>query len=258
MSEVRKGDRLSIFVWRFVITAFILTFWEWSARRGWIDKFFISTPYEIFKKVGFWLVTGEIYSHLLVTLEETLLGFLLGAVLGIMVGFLFAFSPRVAKAFDPLLVSLNAMPRVVFYPLFVMWFGLGIESKVFFSATLVFFIIFFNTYAGLKEVDQNIVHQAKILGASTRDMVKHVYFPSALAWIFSSLRISVGFSLVGAIVGEYISSMKGVGRIIAYAESMFNANEVLAGLLLLVSFIVAIDIPMRWVEKRFSLWKIES
>lgn len=256
MNEVRKINKCSIFFWRFTITASILALWEWSARRGWIDKFFISTPYEIFKKIGLWLVKGEIYSHVLITIVETLLGFFLGAVLGITVGFLFAFSPRLAKAFDPILVSLNALPRVVFYPLFVMWFGLGIQSKVIFAATLVFFIIFFNTYSGLKEVDRDMIHQARILGASSGDMLKHVYFPSALAWIFSSLRVSVGFSLIGAIVGEYIASVKGIGRIIAFAESMFNANEVLAGLLLLMFFIAGIDIPLRWIEKRFSLWKI--
>lgn len=256
MNEVKKADRFFIFFWRFTISASFLLLWEWTVREGWVDKFFVSTPYEIFKKIGLWLIKGDIYSHLLITLGETLLGFLLGASLGMTVGFLFAFSPRLAKAFDPILVGLNAMPRVVFYPLFVMWFGLGVASKVIFSATLVFFIIFFNTYSGLKEVERDVVHQAQILGASSRDLLRHVYFPSALAWIFSSLRVSMGFSLIGAILGEYIASVKGIGRIIAFAESMFNSNEVLAGLLLLMFFIAGIDLPLRWVENRFSQWKI--
>lgn len=249
------SDRFSIFFWRFVVTAFLLGLWEWGVRSEWIDKFFVSTPYEIFKKIGIWVIKGEIFTHLFVTFVETLLGFFLGALLGVSVGFLFAFLPRLAKAFDPILVALNAMPRVVFYPLFVMWFGLGMESKVIFAATLVFFIIFLNTYSGLKEVDRDVIHQARILGASSRDVLRHVYFPSALTWIFSSVRVSVGFSLIGAIVGEYIASVRGIGRIIAFAESMFNANEVLAGLLLLMFFIGAIDIPLRRVERRYSQWK---
>lgn len=256
MKGRKRTDRLSIFLWRLAIAVFFFGFWEWGVREGWIDRFFLSSPYEIFKKIGIWLLQREIYSHTLVTLEETLLGFLVGAVLGIMIGFLFAFSPRLAKAYDPLLAALNAMPRVVFYPLFVMWFGLGVSSKIFFAATLVFFIIFLNTYSGLKEVDQDVIHQAKILGASPRDMVRHVYLPAVLTWIFSSLRVSVGFALIGAIVGEYVASVRGIGRIIAFAESMFNSKEVLAGLFLLMFLIAGIDIPLRWAEKRFSQWKI--
>ena len=140
------------------------------------------------------------------------------------------------------MVALNAMPRVVLAPLFILWFGLGLTSKVVMVISLVFFVVFFSTYTGIREVDRDLVSNARILGATPRHMIRHVLLPSALTWIFSSLRTSVGFALIGAVVGEYLGSHEGMGYVISYAEAMFNATGVLAGLLVLMAAVIAIDL----------------
>jgi NitT/TauT family transport system permease protein len=188
-------------------------------------------------------------------MQETIIGFLLGTVLGITVGFLFARWEKLALIFDPLMVALNAMPRVVLAPLFILWFGLGLTSKVVMVISLVFFVVFFSTYTGIREVDRDLVSNARILGATPGHMIRHVLLPSALTWIFSSLRTSVGFALIGAVVGEYLGSHEGMGYVISYAEAMFNATGVLAGLLVLMLAVIAIDLGLKRLDRRFSYWK---
>ena len=198
---------------------------------------------------------GFIFRHLWVTMQETIIGFLLGTLLGVTIGFLFARWEKLALIFDPLMVALNAMPRVVLAPLFILWFGLGLTSKVVMVISLVFFVVFFSTYTGIREVDRDLVSNARILGATPGHMIRHVLLPSALTWIFSSLRTSVGFALIGAVVGEYLGSHEGMGYVISYAEAMFNATGVLAGLLVLMAAVIAIDLGLKRLDRRFSYWK---
>lgn len=232
-----------------------LLLWEASVREGWIDRFHVSQPLLLAHQTWTWLASGYIFRHLWVTLEEMLLGFLAGTLLGILVGFLFAFLPVVARIFDPLMVLLNALPRVVLAPLFVLWFGLGLVSKVVMAVSLVFFVVFFSTYTGLLEVDRDIVNNARILGASRRDLIRHVYVPSAMTWIFSSLRTSVGFALIGAVVGEYLGASEGMGWVIAYAEAQFNSTQVIAGLIVLMAVVALMDFGLKRLEAHFSYWK---
>jgi NitT/TauT family transport system permease protein len=251
----RAGTSLDILAWRLGLLAGSLALWEVSVRRGWIDRFYVSQPSHLFRQTWDWIATGYVFRHLWVTLEEMLLGFLAGTLLGILVGFLFAFVPVVARIFDPLMVLLNALPRVVLAPLFVLWFGLGLLSKVVMAVSLVFFVVFFSTYNGLREVDRDIVNNARILGGSRRDLIRHVYIPSAMSWIFSSLRISVGFALIGAVVGEYLGASEGMGWVIAYAEAQFNSTQVIAGLIVLMGVVAVIDVGLKRLESHFSHWK---
>src|SRR5262249_50547117 len=145
--------------------------------------------------------SGSLWGHLAVTVQESLLGLVLGAALGIGLGFAFARSPFVARVFDPYIKMLNAVPRVVLAPLFLLWFGLGIWSKVALAVTLVFFVMFFSTYQGVRDASQVIIDNVRMLGASERQLVRHVLVPSALTWIFASLQTSLGFAMVGAVVG---------------------------------------------------------
>ncbi len=246
---------LDILGWRLLLLAGFLVLWEQSVRRGWIDRFFVSQPSLLFRQTWDWMASGYIFRHLWVTMEEMLLGFLAGTLLGILVGFLFAFVPSVARIFDPLMVLLNALPRVVLAPLFVLWFGLGLLSKVVMAVSLVFFVVFFSTYTGLREVDRDIVNNARILGGSRRDMIQHVYIPSAMTWIFSSLRTSIGFALIGAVVGEYLGASEGMGWVIAYAEAQFNSTQVIAGLIVLMAVVALMDIGLKRLEAHFSHWK---
>ena len=251
----RAGVSRDILVWRLLLLAAFLGLWEVGVRQGWIDRFFVSQPTQLWRQTRDWIASGYVFRHLWVTMEEMILGFLAGTFLGVLVGFLFAFMPRLARIFDPLLVLLNALPRVVLAPLFVLWFGLGLLSKVVMAVSLVFFVVFFSTYTGLREVDRDIVNNARILGGSRRDLIRHVYVPSAMTWIFSSLRTSVGFALIGAVVGEYLGASEGMGWVIAYAEAQFNSTQVIAGLVVLMAVVALMDFGLKRLEAHFSHWK---
>ena len=254
-SAARKVSRAEIRLWRIGLLVVFLGVWELATRRGWVDPFFVSQPTALAAQIFQWVTTGFIFRHLFVTLQETVIGFVLGTLLGVVVGFVFAHRETLAAIFDPVMVALNAMPRVVLAPLFILWFGLGLLSKVVMVVSLVFFVVFFSTYTGLREVDRDLINNARILGASPRHLMRHVLLPSALTWIFASLRTSVGFALIGAVVGEYLGAHEGMGYVISYAESMFNATGVLAGLIVLMVAVTFIDLTLKRIDKRFSYWK---
>ena len=198
---------------------------------------------------------AEIYSHLLVTLTETLLAFGIGTTLGLGIGLWLALSPLASAILDPYIKAANSMPRVILAPIFSMWFGLGIWSKVALAVTLVFFIVFFNVYQGVREVSPNVLANARMLGASRRQLLRAVYLPSATSWVFSSLHTSVGLAFVGAIVGEYLGSARGVGYLILQAEGTFDINTVFAGILVLTAFALVLDTVVGMIEKRLMKWQ---
>ncbi len=220
-----------------------------------LPPFFFSTPLDVGARIVKWLVEGTIWKHLWVTLLEAVLAFVIGAVGGVLVGFWFARKPLVAAVFDPYVKMINALPRVVLAPIFALWLGLGIWSKVALGVTLVFFIVFFNVYQGIKEVSPTVLANARMLGMNERQLVRHVYWPSALSWMFSSLHTSVGFAVVGAVVGEYLGSAAGLGYIIQQAEGVFDVAGVFAGMFVLAAFVIAIDGIVTLVERRLLVWR---
>jgi NitT/TauT family transport system permease protein len=207
------------------------------------------------KQVVTWFATGVIWKHLWVTLIEAILAFVIGSIAGVLVGFWFARQPRVAAVFDPYVKMVNALPRVVLAPIFALWLGLGIWSKVALGVTLVFFIVFFNVYQGVKEVSPTVLANARMLGMSERQLMRHVYWPSALSWMFSSLHTSVGFAVVGAVVGEYLGAAAGLGYLIQQAEGVFDVAGVFAGMLVLATFVIVIDTIVSIVERRLLVWR---
>jgi|SRR5687768_3548513 NitT/TauT family transport system permease protein len=217
--------------------------------------FFFGKPLAVVEKTWQWFASGKIYEHLLVTLIETLLAFAIGTVLGLGVGLWLALSPTASSLADPYIKGLNAMPRVILAPIFAVWFGLGILSKVALGITLVFFIVFFNVYQGVKEVSPVVLNNARMLGASPRQLLRTVYVPSAMSWVFSSLHTSVGMAFVGAVVGEYLGSARGVGYLILQAEGAFDINTVFAGILVLTAFALALDAVVTLAEKRLLVWR---
>ena len=217
--------------------------------------FFFGEPVKVFARLWQWFVSGEIYEHLWVTLVETLLAFLLGTVSGVVIGLWLALSPTASAVLDPYIKAVNAMPRVILAPIFFVWFGLGIASKVALGVTLVFFIVFFNVYQGVREVSPVVLANARMLGASPRQLLRHVYVPSAMSWVFASLHNSVGLAFVGAVVGEYLGSAKGVGYLIHQAEGFFDMNTVVAGILLLTAFALLLDWAVGFAEKRLMVWQ---
>ena len=220
-----------------------------------LPPFFFSNPVDVADQIVVWFATGVIWKHLWVTLVESTLAFVLGSFGGVLVGFWFARQPRTAAVFDPYVKMANALPRVVLAPIFTLWLGLGIWSKVALGVTLVFFIVFFNVYQGVKEVSPTVLANARMLGMSERQLMRHVYWPSALSWMFSSLHTSVGFAVVGAVVGEYLGSAAGLGYLIQQAEGVFDVAGVFAGMFVLAAFVIVIDFVVTLIEKRLLVWR---
>jgi NitT/TauT family transport system permease protein len=240
-----------------------------------LPPFYFSTPYDVAARVGqmfagnagwpgppsnWWtwvqfFAGAAVWRHLWITLSESMLAFAIGAAAGVLVGFWFARQPVVAAVFDPYIKMANALPRVVLAPIFGLWFGLGIWSKVALGVTLVFFIVFFNVYQGVREVNPAVLANARMLGMNDRALMRHVYWPSALSWMFSSLHTSVGFAVVGAVVGEYLGSAAGLGYLIQQAEGIFDVAGVFAGMFILAVFVLAIDAVVTLVERRLLVWR---
>jgi sulfonate transport system permease protein len=220
-----------------------------------LPPFFFSTPVDVASQIATWFATGVIWKHLWVTLIESILAFLIGSIGGVLVGFLFALVPALAAIFDPYIKMANALPRVVLAPIFTLWLGLGIWSKVALGVTLVFFIVFFNVYQGIKEVSPTVLANARMLGMNSWQLMRHVYWPSAMSWMFSSLHTSVGFAVVGAVVGEYLGAAAGLGYLIQQAEGVFDVAGVFAGMFVLAGFVIVIDFMVTLIERRLLIWR---
>jgi NitT/TauT family transport system permease protein len=220
--------------------------------------FFFGEPLKVVARIWQWFWSGSIYPHLWVTLVETLLAFVIGTSLGLAMGLWLALSPIASALLDPYLKAANSMPRVILAPIFAMWFGLDMASKVALGVTLVFFIVFFNVYQGVREVSHTVLANARMLGATERQLLRHVYIPSAMSWVFASLHNSVGLAFVGAVVGEYLGSSRGVGYLILQAEGTFDFNAVVAGILVLTAFALLLDWAVTIAERRLLVWQPRS
>jgi len=253
-------------LWQALVLVAVFTVWYVLTKPGLVPPFlfengsqaafFFGEPLAIFGRVWRWFVVdADIYRHLWVTLIETVLAFGLGAMFGLAFGLWLALSPMAAAILDPYITALNSMPRIILAPIFAVWFGLGIASKVALGVTLVFFIVFFNVYQGVKEVSPVVLANARMLGANQRQLLRHVYLPSATSWVFSSLHTSVGLAFVGAVVGEYLGSAQGVGYLILQAEGTFDINTVMAGILVLTAFALGLDMIVGRIERRLMKWR---
>ncbi|OLP54934.1 ABC transporter permease [Rhizobium rhizosphaerae] len=237
------------------LLALILGSWQIGVTSGVIDRFFFPAPLDIVQQVISWVADPSFYKHVGITLSETVLGYVIGTGLGVAAGVWLGLSPYVARVLDPFIKAVNAIPRVVLAPIFVLWLGLGLWSKVALAVTLVFFVTFFNAMQGVREVNPVVLSNTRILGASRSDLLRHVYFPAAASWILSSLRTSVGFAVVGAIIGEYLGASAGLGYLIARSEGNFDAVGVFAGIIILALFVLIIDLLLDVAEKRLITWR---
>jgi len=236
--------------------------WELAARFRLIDTFFFSQPSVFVGRAFRWLTDPSlllggrsIYHHLLVTLEEMTGGLLLGVLLGVIIGFLLGRSAFWSAVLNPYIQILNALPRLVLAPIFVLLLGIDVRSKIALGFSLVFFIVFFNAYRGVREVDRNVLNNVRMLGASETQLARHVLLPSAMTWILSSLHTSVGFALVGAVVGEYLAAAQGLGWIISQAQGNFDAAGVYAGMLILCVVVVIVEFAVTSLERRLICWR---
>jgi NitT/TauT family transport system permease protein len=248
-------SRTNLIVLQVLVAVLTIGLWHVLTVTNVLPPFFFSTPLDVFSRVVKWFAEGTIWRHLWITLVESVLAFVIGSAAGVLVGFWFARKPFLAAVLDPYVKMINALPRVVLAPIFALWLGLGIWSKVALGVTLVFFVVFFNVYQGVKEVSHTVLANARMLGMSERQLMRHVYWPSALSWMFSSLHTSVGFAVVGAVVGEYLGSAAGLGYLIQQAEGVFDVAGVFAGMFVLALFVVAIDGLVSVVERRLLVWR---
>jgi NitT/TauT family transport system permease protein len=232
-----------------------LSLWWLLTATGVLSTFFFGDPVGVARRLWIWFATGSVFIHLYTTLLETLLAFAIGTVLGLGIGLWLALNPFLAAVTDPFIKAFNSMPRLIFAPVFALWFGLGIWSKVALGVTLVFFVVFFNVYQGVREVSPVVLSNTRMMGANSRELLRHVYVPSAMSWVFSSLHNAVGIAFVGSVVGEYLGSEKGIGYLILLAEGVFDINSVIAGILLLTVFALVLDTTVSVFEERFMRWR---
>ncbi|WP_457278634.1 ABC transporter permease [Polaromonas sp. P5_D5] len=265
-----KPSESNLRAWQVGLLVFILIGWHLASRDQKI-AFFLGEPIKVAGKIWSWFMpfgfgpsglfpdglagNADIYLHLGTTLLETVLAFGIGTALGLACGLWLALAPTASAILDPYIKAANSMPRVILAPIFSLWLGLGIWSKVALAVTLVFFIVFFNVYQGVKEVSPVVLANARMLGANQRQLLRTVYLPSATSWVFSSLHTSVGLAFVGAVVGEYLGSARGVGYLILQAEGTFDVNTVFAGIVVLTAFALVLDGIVGKLEKRLMKWQ---
>lgn len=270
--KLRPNERNAGF-WQGVLLLILLAAWHLSSRNEQF-AFFVGEPIKVAGRIWSWFMpvaiapnplfpeglpgNADVYLHLGVTLLETVLAFVIGTVLGLAFGLWLALAPTASLVFDPYIKAANSMPRVILAPIFALWFGLGIWSKVALAVTLVFFIVFFNVYQGVREVSPVVLANARMLGANQRQLLRTVYLPSATSWVFSSLHTSVGLAFVGAVVGEYLGSARGVGYLILQAEGTFDVNTVFAGIVVLTGFALVLDGIVGVLERRLMRWQPRS
>src|SRR5579875_3207840 len=232
----RRRQRLVVNGLRVLLLVVIIGGWELTARIGIVDPFFWSRPSGIWQQLVTWVThgtaQGPLWAQIAITLEETILGFVIGVALGIAFGVLLGRNQFLADILSPYIKAANSIPRVTLAPLFAIALGLGTGSKVALAAVLVFFIVFFNAFQGVREVDRNLLANARVLGASRLQVTRHVVLPSALTWIIASLHVAFGLSIIGAIVGEFLGAQKGLGLVIATSQNNFNPNGVFAAMLI--------------------------
>ena len=268
-AAARRRRNILVNVLRVLLIVVIIGGWELGTRwvidpnthppTTLIDKFFWGQPSGIWVQLVTWVTQGTaqgpLWEQIAVTLEETLLGFAIGVVLGIIFGVLLGQYRLLADVLGPYIKALNSIPRVVLGPLFIIGLGLGIQSKVALSVVMVFFIVFFNAFQGVREVDRNLVNNARILGASQRQLTMQVVLPSALTWIIASLHTSFSFALVGAVVSEFLGGIQGVGLMIQTAGNTFNANGVFAAMVILAIIALIMEALVTALERRLLHWR---
>ncbi len=231
--EAAQGRRaLLIVVMRILVGIAFLAFWEFASGRL-VDKLFISSPSAVFARLWKWILDGTLWNHLSITLYATLWGFLIGSVVGFSLGLAFGRFKALAEVLDPYITALYSIPKIALAPLFIIWFGIGIESKIAVSASIVFFVVFLNTYAGVRDVNPLYIHAIRIMGGSQWHVLRAVIMPSATSWVITGLKVSVPYALVGTVIGEFMSANRGIGFIISQATGLFDTTSVFSGLIVL-------------------------
>src|SRR3954469_7545392 len=240
--------------WRLLLAAVLLVAWEVAATTV-TTPFWISQPSRVFGRLVSLMASGLLFWHVAATLQAALLGLALGGAVGVALGLALGARPRSAEVLDPLVMGLNSLPRVALAPLFIIWFGIGLPSKVILAFSLVVFPVLINAYQGVRGVDRDLVDMLRTMRASPWQIAWRVTIPSTLPWIFAGLRIGLGMSLIGAVVGELVASNRGIGYYVESAAANFDTTGVFAGLVILIVLTIALSELMKLAEARLFRWK---
>lgn len=252
-----RVEWFKILAWRIGIAVVGLALWEAVSGRL-IKSFWISAPSAIWAQLMAWVDSGDLWMHVEITLTETILGFVFGAVSGIAVGLALGLNKRLAAVLDPFIIAFYSLPKIALAPLFILWFGVGLLSKVVLATFVVFFLVFYNTYAGTLAVEQELVDVLRLMGATRWQIVRKVILPSVLLWIFTGMKISVPYALIGAVVGEMMASNKGLGYLIQASAGQYDTSGVFAALFVLMLIATGLHELLKQSEKLMLRWKEES
>lgn len=255
-------NRIRLTLQRLLVIAFLVFMWELTT--GGIDpnfKLFLpllaGRPSLILIDLYDYIGSGLFLSDLCFTMQATFSGLFIGIITGVCCGLLFAYNKSIAETLDPIFVGFNSLPRPALAPLLLIWFGLGIASKIFLAWSIVFFVIFYNTLQGVKSIDPDLIKVVKVMGASRLQIMKYVTLPAVFSWIFAAFRVSVSFALIGAIIGEFVGSHAGLGYRMAYSAGLFQTQRVY-GILIILMFVGAtlVEVSKR-IEKAVLKWRPE-
>lgn len=237
-----------------VAFAVLLAVWELAGYAGLLNPLFMPTPTQIWGALYELFADGGIWPHMEATFTAALGGLALGILVGVLLGVIAALIPPVAELIEPVMLLLNAIPRVILAPLFVIWLGIGIASKVALAFVLVAVVMFFNVFTGIRQVDRRLVERITTLGGKRRDLLRHVYLPSVAAWVLGNLKVAVGFAFTGAVVGEFVAASRGLGYLLSFAQSTYNSALMLALVLLIMVVVLVIFALAGRLEKRLLRW----
>jgi NitT/TauT family transport system permease protein len=226
--------------------------WQWPSVAR-----LVSQPTEIARGIVEVVANGTIWQHFQITLTEMAVGYVIGAIAGVVLGFLFGRIKLLGDIFNPYITLFNGIPKVALAPVFVIWFGIGVMSKIAIILTMVFFVVFINTFAGLRSVNEEYVNIVRIMGASAWQVAREVFLPATLPFIIVGLRAGIPFSVIGAVVGEFIAATRGLGYFINYHQGTYDTNGMFVGVTILALLVVVLDRLLSRVERRLLKWRPE-
>lgn len=256
--SARTRHRLVVNLSRLALLVVFVALWQIGANTRVIDPNVLASPLAIWQHLVKWSLDGSLWFHSTITIEETVSGFIIGSVAGTLLGFGIGRYAALAEILDPFILAIYSVPKVALAPLFIVWFGIGLPMKIILAAVTVLFIVFFNTLAGVRNVDRDLMDAVWLMGASKRDMLLKVIVPSALGWALTGVRIAIPYALIGAIIGELIASNRGIGYLIASSASQYDTAGVFAALIVLTIVALVLNAAVDAIEARTSKWKIDS